>query len=216
MFGFEQLTYKSSIEAQLNASNQQSYKLTEFFSDIRSDSRRYLVNTHFCYNKFRLNYLLLFLNNPGLLAVLIYRFGHYVHCKVHAKLGLFSRIFLGFYYHTARYLSVILIKVDVTPGSIIHPGLFLSNHGHIIIGVREIGRNCTIGENVTIGVGRKGESPRIGENVRIGRNSVVYGRIEIGDDVRIDPFSVVGRNIPSHRFVCGNPCKITQLPGVYR
>lgn len=66
-------------------------------------------------------------------------------------------------------------------------------------------------QNVTIGMENRGHRkgcPIIGNKVWIGANSVIVGKIVIGDDVLIAPNSFVNCDIPSHSVVYGNSCTI--------
>ena len=56
--------------------------------------------------------------------------------------------------------------------------------------------------------GKRKGYPTIGDRVYIGINSVIVGKITIGDDVLIAPNSFVNVDIPSHSVVFGNPCVI--------
>lgn len=82
-------------------------------------------------------------------------------------------------------------------GIVIHPSV-------------EIGKNCTIYQNVTIGYGKKNKEtnknvPIIGDNVKIYSNAVVIGGITIGNNVKIGAGSVVINDVPDNTTVVGNP-----------
>ena len=74
-----------------------------------------------------------------------------------------------------------------------------------------IGNNCYIGQGVTIGVEYRGQrcgSPTIGNKVWIGANSVIVGKISIGDNVLIAPGSFINFDVPDNSIVCTNTGKI--------
>lgn len=91
-------------------------------------------------------------------------------------------------------------------------GLYFGHFGSIIInGKAKIGNNCNINQGVTIGVENRGPRkgvPTIGNKVWIGANSVVVGKITIGDNVLIAPLTFVNFDVPSNSVVVGNPAKI--------
>lgn len=84
-----------------------------------------------------------------------------------------------------------------------HPYCITINPGVII------GKNCNIHKGVTIGQENRGErkgTPVIGSNVWIGINSIIVGKITIGNDILIALNSFVNKDIPDHSIVFGNPC----------
>jgi len=86
----------------------------------------------------------------------------------------------------------------------------------IVIGIGvEIGKNCTVYQNVTIGAKSQKDAdngiyPKIGNNVTIGCNAVIIGNIEVGDNVKIGACTLVNCNIPHNVTVVGNPCRIIE------
>ncbi|MFV8281350.1 hypothetical protein ACNKXS_07380 [Christiangramia marina] len=66
-------------------------------------------------------------------------------------------------------------------------------------------------QGVTVGNKSRGKrkgSPIIGDRVLIGPNSVVVGKIKIGNDVLISPPTLVNFDVPDNAVVLGNPAKI--------
>lgn len=51
-------------------------------------------------------------------------------------------------------------------------------------------------------------TPIIGNNVFLGTNSIVVGKVKIGNDVLIAPGAYVNFDIPDHSIVIGNLGKI--------
>ena len=91
-------------------------------------------------------------------------------------------------------------------------GFFIGHFGTIVINCEvRIGNNCNIAHGVTIGQANRGKlkgSPTIGDKVWIGTNSVIVGRITIGNNILIAPNSFVNFDIPSNSLVIGNPAKV--------
>ena len=73
-----------------------------------------------------------------------------------------------------------------------------------------LGKNCTIYQNVTIGCDEKNSQnvPTIGDNVTIYANSVVFGKIKIGNNVKIGAGSVVCHDVEDNTIVAGSPAKV--------
>ena len=75
------------------------------------------------------------------------------------------------------------------------------------INCESIGEKFIIRNNTTIGNKNNDESqvPIIGNNVEIGVNTVIVGKIVIGDNVIIGAGSTVIKNVESNKIVAGNP-----------
>ena len=72
-----------------------------------------------------------------------------------------------------------------------------------------IGKNCTIFQNVTIGQG-SGGAPVIGDNCLIGANSVIIGKIKIGNNVKVGAGAIVVDSIPDNAIVVGPKARIIE------
>ena len=96
-------------------------------------------------------------------------------------------------------------------------GLFLGHYGNIVINQGlTLCENCNIAQGVTLGYVSRGEKkgcPTIGSRVWIGANSVVVGKIRIGNDVLIAPLSYVNFDVADQSTVAGNPAKVISGSG---
>ena len=94
-------------------------------------------------------------------------------------------------------------------------GLFLHHH-YMVLHPQRAGRNLRVDAGAVIGT-NKGQFPIIGDNVTIGANATVIGGISIGDNVVIEPGSVVTKDLESNAVYGGNPAvfkrKINESPG---
>ena len=110
-----------------------------------------------------------------------------------------------------RYLSRKSF-IQIPHNTVIGKGLYIGHYGRIIISSGAVvGDNVNISTGITIGKTNRGDRmgcPVIGNKVWIGTNSVIVGKITIGDDVLIAPNSYVNVDIPSHSIVMGNPASI--------
>ena len=89
--------------------------------------------------------------------------------------------------------------------------------GIVIAPEVQIGKNCTILQNVTIGNGKRfNESsyPIIGDNVSILTGAVVVGGIKIGDNAVIAANSVVRSDVEKNTMVAGAPAKFVKTLNV--
>lgn len=102
--------------------------------------------------------------------------------------------------------------LEITANNQIGGGIYIGHAYNITINSRaKIGCNCNIHKGAVIGQANRGKRkgyPTIGNRVYIGINSVIVGKVTIGDDVMIAPNSFVNVDIPSYSVVFGNPCVI--------
>ena len=99
----------------------------------------------------------------------------------------------------------------------IKKGFLINHYGGIIFNQSVVvGDNCNVSQGVTVGSVSRGKlkgCPTIGDRVWIGPNSVVVGKITIGNDVLIAPLSYVNFDVPDKAVVSGNPAKIINYNG---
>ena len=120
---------------------------------------------------------------------------------------------IAYYWH--RYKS---LKYSVKYGYQINAeaeiglGFYMGHRGTVVVnGKAKIGANVNIATGVTIGQENRGKRqgyPTIGDKVWIGSNSVIVGKINIGDNVMIAPNTFINFDVPSDSIVVGSPAKI--------
>lgn len=150
------------------------------------------------------------IREPGLFAVVVYRYGFWINKRYGSYGQRFVRYFFRIFYLFGHRLSIYRCKIDILEATDIGPGLRLDNQGGIILGARSIGKNCTIGPRVTVGMDAKKQIPVIGDNVIVGSDVVMYGAITVGNDVVIESGTVLSKSIPAKAVVSGNPGRIVQ------
>ena len=148
--------------------------------------------------------LLLALLEPGMHAVLVYRFGHWTL----GRTAMLRWPLSALYYPLALAIRV-LWGIELPRRTCIGPGLYIGHFGGIVVSSATlIGRNCSLSHGVTIGLGNRGASwgvPHIGEDVYIGPGACLYGPIRIGDNVKIGANTVVSRDVPDNAVVALDP-----------
>lgn len=152
--------------------------------------------------KITINALIKTLFTPG------FRFTFFLRlCFEYRKIFVVNKIlrfFLRMYSH--RY------GIQIPYNTEIGKGLYIGHFGNIIVNnAAKIGDNCNINQGVTIGQTNRGNrmgAPNIGNNVWIGANSVIVGKIIIGNNVLIAPLSYVNVDIPNDSIAIGNPLRI--------
>lgn len=152
------------------------------------------------------NWLEVLLCYPGLQALLLHRFAHWLHLL---GLPLVPR--------AISHLSRLLTGIEIHPGAQIGRSVFIDHGMGVVIGETAIvGDFCLIYQGVTLG-GTGKESgkrhPTLGENVVVGAGAKVLGNLQIGNNVRIGAGSVVLREVPSDCTVVGVPGRVIYRSG---
>lgn len=167
---------------------------------IQSDLYRYTTKVSI---KLFLKNLLI---NPGFKYMYFHRKCSYFKTKNKKIRYLFYKIILNRY--RIKYLY------EISSNATIGKGFYIGHLGPIIINPTAIiGDNVNISSGVTIGQQNRGEkvgSPIIGNMVFIGANSIIVGKIKIGNNVLIAPGSYVNFDVPDNSIVVGNPGKIKE------
>ena len=119
---------------------------------------------------------------------------------------------LKLFYTVKLKLMSYKTHIQIPARTKIGEGFYIGHSGRVIIHPEAVlGKNINIGTGVTIGYENRGErkgAPVIEGNCWIGTNSVVVGKINIGEDVMIAPLTFVNFDVPAHSIVVGNPAKI--------
>ena len=141
------------------------------------------------------------LTSPGCAFIYIYRHAQDAN-------NVISRVFWKALLHVTK----IITGIQFIPELRIGRGLRILHFGGIVINTDAvIGRNFNIAQGVLIGRIEKGEkrgAPIIGDNVYCGANSIILGKIRIGNSVLIAPGAFVDFDVPDNSIVLGNPGKI--------
>jgi serine O-acetyltransferase protein len=169
------------------------------FSNISKDIQRYYNSTavNKCYFVWK--------DLPSLIAILVYRYGHWPSC-FHSKI---LRIFLYAFYFFPVIAVRLLTGIQIPKSCKIGAGLRIHHWGFMILnGGVEIGNNCTLRPGVVIGNLHGGNDvPVLGNNVEIGVGAKILGKIHIGNDVRIGANAVVIRDVPATATAVGVPAR---------
>jgi serine O-acetyltransferase len=119
---------------------------------------------------------------------------------------------LKLYYTLKLKLLSYKTYIQIPARTQIDEGFYIGHSGRVIINPEaKIGKNVNISTGVTIGYENRGErkgAPTIEGNCWIGTNSVIVGKVKIGEDVLIAPLTFVNFDVPAHSIVIGNPAKI--------
>lgn len=148
------------------------------------------------------------------------RFG-FLHGPLLSALRFWNRLH-GKY---SRADQIALACVCEPPPFFLEHGVMIPHPFGVTLSVDQMGADCLIGQNVTIGTDARemqvgentdGHKPRLGHLVRIYANSVVSGRITIGDCVIVAAQSFVNRDVPSFSIVYGKNNIFPLQPAHYK
>ncbi|MCA2244911.1 MULTISPECIES: serine O-acetyltransferase [Mycobacterium] len=138
---------------------------------------------------------------PGVHAIWFHRINHWLWLR---GARLIARILAE--------ITRILTGVEIHPGAVLGPGLFIDHATGVVIGeTAEVGEDVTIYHGVTLGGSGRDTGkrhPTIGDRVIIGAGAKVLGAIKIGDDSRIGANAVVVKEVPSSAVVIGVPGQV--------
>jgi serine O-acetyltransferase len=111
----------------------------------------------------------------------------------------------------------IVTGISIPPSVKIGHSFYIGHFGSIIINSNAIiGANCNISQGVTIGVSGQGDKrgvPIIGNEVYIGANSVIAGKISIGNNVLIGACSMVNKSLLDNSVAIGVPALVISQKG---
>jgi serine O-acetyltransferase len=144
------------------------------------------------------------LRSPGVQAMAVFRFGQ----RLESQPSLL-RVLLQPIYLVLNGLVQIMWGIELPRSATIGPGFYIGHFGGITIapGV-VIGRNCNVSQQITIGLsgqGGKAGVPTIGDNVYLAPGARVFGKISIGNNVKIGANAVVYKDIPDNAIVVLEP-----------
>jgi serine O-acetyltransferase len=144
------------------------------------------------------------LRAPGVHAVIVYRFGQWI-----ATLPWPLRLLLAPFYFFSNALIKICWGIELPRSAQIGAGLYIGHFGGITISpLARMGRHCTISQNITIGISGSGDRegvPTIGDNVFIAPGARLFGKIRIGDHVKIGANAVIYKDVPDKAIVVLDP-----------
>lgn len=143
--------------------------------------------------------------SPGAHAVVIFRFGSWLKRR-----NIIIRLFLEPIYLCLNHRIRSKWGIDINRSAEIGEGLYIGHFGGIeISGKIKIGKNAGISHKTLIGgVAGKGENkgvPTIGDNVYFGPGSMIFGKISIGNNVKIGANAVIYKDIPDNAIVVLDP-----------
>jgi serine O-acetyltransferase len=141
---------------------------------------------------------------PGVHAVLVLRFGQWSRRR--SKL---LRIVFDPIYAILDFMVQALWGIEIPRAAKVGPGLYIGHYGGITVSSQAvIGRDCNLSQNITIGVsggGARRGAPAIGDNVYIAPGARLFGKITIGNNVKIGANAVIHKDLPDNAIAVLDP-----------
>ncbi|MFO0701928.1 MAG: serine acetyltransferase [Nitrospira sp.] len=142
--------------------------------------------------------------SPGLHAIGIYRFGRWLRKKNLLLKILLEPVYLILFHRIRSKWGI-----EIPRSAEIDVGFYIGHYGGITISsFARIGKNVSISQQVTIGEAGRGDSrgvPIIGDDVYIAPGAKIFGKICVGNNVKIGANAVVHKDIPDNAIVVLDP-----------
>jgi serine O-acetyltransferase len=138
--------------------------------------------------------------SPGLQAVICFRLGHWLLSRNRAL-----RLLLDPFFLVLNLYVQVVWGIELERAAKIGPGFIIGHFGGITLsGAAVIGANFNLCQCTTIGLagtGAREGAPVIGNDVYVAPGARVFGKIFIGNNVKIGANTVVYRDIPDNAVV---------------
>lgn len=169
---------------------------TLLLADLARKQRHYVMVDRF------LNKTVKLLLQPGTIAVIVYRLGHWAATR---RSRLWRRVAM-FLYRLLEVPAAWMSGVSINPAVPIGPGFVIHNFSLVCIDAERIGENLTVNQGVSVGPDwRCSKRPIIGDNVYLGAGAAVLGEVEVGSNVVVAANCLVARSTASNCLVAGVP-----------
>jgi len=183
------------------------------FDVLKEDFQQYYRLLPADYGRWRR--FVFFLSCQGMWALLDYRFRKWVGRQ--SPMVKFLLRWPAFFNHVfVETITGISIETAANIGKGLYIGHFCSIFVH---GDAVLGEYCSLSHEVTIGLGGKGEKlgvPSVGHHVYFAPGSKVFGKITIGNEVRIGANAVVITSLPDGATAVGVPARVVGISDKYK
>jgi serine O-acetyltransferase len=143
---------------------------------------------------------------PGTIAVIVYRYGHWVRS---VRIPVLKQLLL-LPYLLGKTVVVICFGIFIPSAFKCGRGFAIHNFSGIFLPRTTAGDNFIVFQNVTVGHlrGQGGRAPRIGNNVLLAAGAKVMGDCQLGNCVMVGANSLVISDVPENCTVIGVPARI--------
>lgn len=166
------------------------------------------------YRKYGGSFIGIVFFTQGFWAIFQYRWAHWVYREI--KIQPFRFILKGMMFFWQKAIEI-TTGISIPASVQIGHSFYIGHFGGIFLNQEVIiGDDCNLSQNVTIGVSGQGQKrgvPVIGNRVYIAANSIVAGKIHVGDDALIGACSLVTSDVSSNTTVLGVPAQVISQNG---
>lgn len=143
--------------------------------------------------------------NPGLLAVVNYRYGQWLHYQMHLPVVRQALKALHLVVGNAARLA---LQIDVPKETRIGPGFKIYHFGGVFLNDKLVaGRDLTVGIGVVVGCNDRDEAPVLGDGVTLNAGCKVIGGVTLGDGAVVGAGAVVVKSFGDGAVLGGVPAK---------
>lgn len=145
--------------------------------------------------------------HPGLLAVVVYRYGQWVswQCPRLLRPPFHVLYYLLFWWVRTR------LQIELPRSTQIGAGLRIEHFGSILVNCQAVaGKNLTLTHGNLLGQTDTG-IPTLGDNVTLGVGARIIGGIMLGNGVQVGTGAVVTHSFPDHAVIAGVPARLLRL-----
>jgi serine O-acetyltransferase len=148
------------------------------------------------------------LESKGLQAVLVYRFGRWLHEMSAQKRYWPILILCAPLYGLAALAIRGCYGISLSPRAQIGAGFYVAHFGGVTVRRCRMGAGCSVGQQTKVGPPSDGDGPEIGDRVWMGAHARIELPVRVGSGVTIAPGARVVRNVPDRSLIVGNPARV--------
>lgn len=143
---------------------------------------------------------------PGTIAVIVYRYGHWLR---DFNVPVLKQLMLVIY-AMLKTVVVVAFGIYIPSRFKVGRGFAIHNFSGIFLPPTTAGCNFIVFQGVTVGHlrGQGGRPPKLGNNVFLGAGAKIMGDISIGNDVVVGANSLVLNDVPDGCTVIGVPARV--------
>lgn len=177
------------------------------FNIVKKDIKRYIkIEMGVDTDPSILSLARLIVDNAGIQATLIYRFGRFINGGSPNNHLSFLAIFYPLY-KLLYWFSRKALGIDLSLNADIGEGFYIGHFGGVVIEECNIGKNCSIHQQVKIHFAH-GRISSIGNNVWLGAHCIIEPGVTIGSGSTVAAGAYVDKNFDPRVLIMGSPARV--------